>query len=145
VILRPMLLVLMVAAAPALAQQAPQRPGQARPPVAQPAPAPAPEPPPPAYEPDMLKLAEVIGSLAFLRQLCGGPEAQQWRARMTELLDTEGVTEGRKERLAGAYNRGFKGFSLTYRVCTAAAEEASALLSKDGERLSRSLAGRFGG
>jgi uncharacterized protein (TIGR02301 family) len=138
-------LLLLAAASQALAQQGPQRPGATRPPAAQPAPAPLPEPPPPAYEPDMLKLAEVIGSLAFLRQLCGGPEAPQWRARMAELLDTEGLTAGRKERLAGAYNRGFKGFALTYRTCTAAAEEASARLSQDGERLSRSLAGRFGG
>jgi uncharacterized protein (TIGR02301 family) len=103
------------------------------------------EPAPTAYEPDMLRLAEVIGSLAFLRQLCGGAEAPAWRARMTELLDAEGTTPGRKERLAGAYNRGFRGFALTYRTCTAAAEEATARLSADGERLLRILAGRFGG
>jgi uncharacterized protein (TIGR02301 family) len=64
---------------------------------------------------------------------------------MTELLDAEGTTPGRKERLAGAYNRGFRGFALTYRTCTAAAEEATARLSADGERLLRILAGRFGG
>jgi uncharacterized protein (TIGR02301 family) len=93
----------------------------------------------------MLKLAETIGSLAFLRQLCGASEGDQWRARMTELLEAEGVTPGRKERLAGAYNRGFNGFALTYRTCTPAAEEAAERLSADGRRLSRSLAGRFGG
>ena len=103
------------------------------------------EPAPTAYEPDMLRLAEVIGSLAFLRQLCGGAEAQAWRVRMTELLDAEGTSPGRKERLAGAYNRGFRGFALTYRTCTAAADEATVRLSADGERLSRILAGRFGG
>lgn len=103
------------------------------------------EPAPTAYEPDMLRLAEVIGSLAFLRQLCDGAEAQAWRVRMIELLDAEGTTPGRKERLAGAYNRGFRGFALTYRTCTAAAEEATVRLSADGERLSRILAGRFGG
>jgi uncharacterized protein (TIGR02301 family) len=103
------------------------------------------EPAPTAYEPDMLRLAEVIGSLAFLRQLCGGAEAPAWRARMTELLDAEGTTPGRRERLAGAYNRGFRGFALTYRTCTASAEEATVRLSADGERLLRILAGRFGG
>lgn len=140
-----LVLAVLAAAVPALAQQGSQRSGQTRPPAAQSAPAPAPEPLPPAYEPDMLRLAEVMGSLAFLRELCGAPEAPQWRARMAELLETEGVTQGRKERLAGAYNRGFKSFALTYRTCTAAADEASARLSKDGERLSRSLAGRYGG
>ncbi|MFY8040145.1 MAG: TIGR02301 family protein [Bosea sp. (in: a-proteobacteria)] len=125
----------------ALAQQGTGR-TQPRSPEAPAAPV---EPAPTAYEPDMLRLAEVIGSLAFLRQLCGGAEAQAWRVRMTELLDAEGTTPGRKERLAGAYNRGFRGFALTYRTCTAAAEEATVRLSADGERLSRILAGRFGG
>jgi uncharacterized protein (TIGR02301 family) len=140
-----LIVALLAAGLPAMAQQGAQRPAPARPPAAQPGPAAVPEPLPPAYEPDLLKLAEAIGSLAFLRQLCGAAEAQQWRARMTELLETEGVTPGRKERLAGAYNRGFKSFALTYRICTAAAEEASQRLFLDGERLSRSLAGRFGG
>ena len=126
------------------AQTVGTRPGTTRPPVTQQAP-PQPEAPPPSYEPDVLKLSEVIGSLAFLRQLCGGQEAQAWRVRMTELLDAEGVTPSRKERLAGAYNRGFKGFALTYRTCTPAAEEAALRLSADGERLSKALAGRFGG
>ncbi len=140
------LLFLVLAAAPlAHAQQAGQRPGQGRPPAQQPVPAPAPEPSPTAYEPDLLKLAEVIGSLAFLRQLCDGAEAGQWRTRMIELLEAEGTSPGRKDRLAGAYNRGFKGFALTYRNCTASAQEASARLSSDGERLSRILANRFGG
>lgn len=134
---------LLAAGQPAVAQQGTQRPGTARPPDTQSAP--VPEAQPPAYEPDMLKLAEAIGSLAFLRQLCGAPDSQQWRVRMTELLEAEGVTPGRKERLAGAYNRGFKGFALTYRSCTAAATEAALRLSQDGERLSRSLGGRFGG
>lgn len=139
------LLLAMLQTAPALSQQANPQSGTARPPAVQPAPTPAPEPLPPAYEPDMLRLAEAIGSLAFLRQLCGAPEAALWRTRMTELLEAEGISAGRKERLAGAYNRGFRGFALTYRTCTAAAEEAATRLSQDGERLSRTLGGRFGG
>ena len=132
----------MLAGSPAQAQPAP-RATPARPAPA--TPQPPPEPPPTAYEPEMLKLAETIGSLAFLRQLCGSSEGDQWRARMSELLEAEGVTTGRKERLAGAYNRGFNGFALTYRICTPAAEEAAERLLADGRKLSRSLAGRFGG
>ena len=86
-----------------------------------------------------------MGALAFLRDLSGGREASLWRTRMTELMEAEGTTAGRRERLAGAYNRGFNGFALTYRTCTPAATEATARLSADGERLSRILAGRFGG
>jgi uncharacterized protein (TIGR02301 family) len=135
-------LIFMLACYPAasLAQQRSQSPGAPAPPQA-----PSPEPPPTAYEPDLLRMAEIVGSLAFLRQLCAGAEAAGWRARMSELLEAEGTTQGRRERLAGAYNRGFRGYALTYRSCTSAAEEAASRLTQDGERLSRALASRFGG
>ena len=120
-----------------------------------PAPAPAPqqpapaqpqaEPPPPPYEKELLRLAEVMGSLAFLRSLCAATDAPEWPRRMQALLDAEGTTPSRKERLAGAYNRGYRGFAVTYRVCTDSAAEATARYLKEGETLSRSIAGRFGG
>ena len=52
---------------------------------------------------------------------------------------------GPKERLAGAYNRGYRGFAITYRICTASAAEATERYLKEGETLSRGIAGRFGG
>jgi uncharacterized protein (TIGR02301 family) len=86
-----------------------------------------------------------MGSLAFLRGLCGGPDKTEWPKRMQALLDAEGTTTGRRERLAGAYNRGYRGFALTYRVCTASANEATNRYLKEGETLSRNIASRFGG
>ncbi len=130
--------VMLAGASQLMAQQ--QRPAQARPPAP-----PAAEPPPAAYEPDLLKLAEIMGSLTFLRQLCSGSDAQRWRQRMQELLEAEGTSAGRKERLAGAYNRGFSSYALTYRNCTGSAKEATARLSGDGDKLSRRISGRFGG
>ena len=64
---------------------------------------------------------------------------------MQALLESEGGTPGRRERLAGAYNRGYRGYALTYRACTPSATEASARFLKEGETLSRNLAGRYGG
>ncbi|HEX8665655.1 MAG TPA: TIGR02301 family protein [Beijerinckiaceae bacterium] len=118
-----------------------------------PAPAPAPqqpaqpqaEPPPPPYEKELLRLAEVMGSLAFLRSLCAAQDAPEWPRRMQALMEAEGTTPGRKERLAGAYNRGYRGFAVTYRICTDSAAEATARYLKEGETLSRGIAGRFGG
>lgn len=99
--------------------------------------------PPPAYEPDLVRLSEVIGSLAFLRDLCGAEDAPEWPARMQVLIEAEG--EGSAERLAGAYNRGYRAFALTYRVCTPAAERAIDTYLAEGERLSQAVARRFGG
>ena len=64
---------------------------------------------------------------------------------MQVLLESEGTTPGRKERLAGAYNKGYQAFALTYRVCTPSAQEASSRYVKEGELLARTIAGRYGG
>ena len=112
---------------------------------AEPQPPPQAEPPPPPYEKELLRLAEVLGSLAFLRGLCTSGDAAEWSKRMQALLEAEGVTAGRKERLAGAYNRGYRAFALTYRVCTPSAHEATSRYLKEGETLTRTLAGRYGG
>lgn len=114
-------------------------------PAKPPEPPPAPEPPPPPYEKELLRLSEIVGSLAFLRTLCASTDAAEWPKRMQALLETEGTTPGRRERLAGAYNRGYRGYALTYRICTPSATEASARYIKEGETLSRNLAGRYGG
>lgn len=108
-------------------------------------PAPAVEPPPAPYEKDMLRLAEIIGSLAFLRPLCAAPDASEWPKQMRALLEAEGTSPGRRERLTGAYNQGYQAFGLTYRVCTTSAREASDRYLKEGSRLTQSVSNRYGG
>jgi uncharacterized protein (TIGR02301 family) len=107
--------------------------------------APQVEPPPAPYEKDLLRLAEVMGSLAFLRSLCTAADAPEWPRRMQALLDAEGTTPGRRERIAGAYNRGFGAFGLTYRVCTPSAVEATNRYIKEGDQITRNLVTRYGG
>ena len=124
------------------ARTTPAKPGEAAKPSE---PTPPPEPPAPPYEKDLLRLSEIVGSLAFLRSLCTAADATEWPKRMQALLETEGTTPGRRERLAGAYNRGYSSYALTYRTCTPSAAEATARYLKEGEQLSRNLAGRFGG
>jgi uncharacterized protein (TIGR02301 family) len=135
---------------PAAQAQTAQRPGGARTSSSAPVAAPAVPPPeqdvaPQPYEPDLLKLAEIIGSMAFLRTICEGQEKGIWPARMTKLIEAEGRTQAIKERLAGAYNRGFSSYALVHRECTSVAREAGARLARDGDELSRKLANRFGG
>ncbi len=96
----------------------------------------------PAYEADLMRLAEVMGTLAFLRDLCGAEDAPEWPERMQDLLDAEGPSLA--PRLAGAYNRGFSGFALTYTRCTPAAERAIARYLAEGDALSRMIGARYG-
>ncbi len=111
--------------------------------------APRVEPPAPSeiqapYEPQLLRLAEILGSLAFLRDLCGSGDGDKWRAQMAALLAAEGTVEGRKERLAGAFNRGFRGYEQSYRSCTPNAELAISRYIEEGERIAREVASRYG-
>ena len=128
-------------------QQQSQRPAasQQSQPQQQAEPAPAVEPPPAPYEKELLRLAEIMGSLAMLRPLCSAPDGAEWSRRMQVLLEAEGTTPGRRERLAGAYNKGYQSYALTYRACTPSAQEASVRFLSEGEQLARNITGRYGG
>ena len=127
---------------PAPPRQSAPRPTAPRPQTQPTQPAPPDQPAP--YEPQMLRLAEVLGVLSYLRDLCEAGDAVQWRAQMAALLEEEGVNLKRKERLAGAFNQGFQGYELSYRSCTPNARLVMARAMSEGERLTRDLASRFG-
>lgn len=99
----------------------------------------------PPYEPQLERLATLMGTLAYLRDLCGKGDGSEWRSRMLALLDAEARTQGRRERLAGAYNSGFRGYEVTYRACTPSAELVILRSVEEGDRLARELSSRFGG
>lgn len=141
--LAALMLAVLAASPQALLAQTrrPAQPQQQRPAE----PAPEPESPAPPYEPQLLQLAEIIGSLAYLRTLCETREAQDWRERMATLLESEGRSPQRRERLASAYNRGYRAYSATHRTCSDGTQEASARLAQEGEKLAKALASRFGG
>lgn len=119
------------------AQPAPAKPAQA--------PAPPSEAKPPPYEAELLRLAEIIGALAYLRDLCGAGDGDSFRAKMTGLLDAEARSPERKETLAGAYNRGFRDYEMFYRACTPAAREIIARFLDEAGKISREMATRYGG
>ncbi|WP_395665938.1 TIGR02301 family protein [Methylocella sp.] len=102
---------------------------------------PPPEPPPPPYEPQVLRLAEILGALAYLEDLCGSKE--NWRARMQTFLEAEARTPDRKERLAGAFNRAFHDYEASYRSCGGNAEAVIARFLREGGRIARDVAARY--
>ncbi|MGD0563124.1 MAG: TIGR02301 family protein [Roseiarcus sp.] len=127
---------LALAASPLAAQTPPVKPA---------APAEQPAEPPPPYEPQLLRMAEVIGALSYLRDLCGAGDGATFRAKFASLLETEGNTPARKETLAGAFNRGFRDYEITYRACTPAAQEIVARFLEEAGRIARDVANRYGG
>ena len=95
------------------------------------------------FEPGLMRLAEILGSLHFLRNLCG-EKGDQWRAQMEKLLEAENPDPERRARFVASFNRGYRSFGGTYTQCTASATEAIARYMKEGEQLSRDIASRYG-
>ena len=99
----------------------------------------------PPYEAQLMRLSELMGALAYLRDLCGDGDGAEYRAKMASLLDAEAGAPERREKLAGAYNRGYRGYETTYRVCTPNARTTIARFVEEGGRLARDIAYRYGG
>lgn len=110
---------LTLGATPAFAQQAPQ------------------------YDSKMLRLAEILGSLHYLRNLCG-EATPQWRDRMAELVKAENPSPARRARLYAAFNDAYRAFSDSYHSCTVSAIDADRRYIAEGEVLSKELLNRFG-
>jgi uncharacterized protein (TIGR02301 family) len=95
------------------------------------------------YEKNLTRLAEILGSLQYLRNLCG-EKGNQWREAMDAILITEHPGPDRRAQLVASFNRGYRTYSDIYHTCTASATEAIARYMKEGETLSRDTANRFG-
>ena len=95
------------------------------------------------FEPQLMRLAEVLGSLHYLRNLCG-EEGNRWREEMEKLLTAENPDPLRKSRFVASFNRGYRSFDGVYVNCTASATAAIDLYMKEGETLTRDIAVRFG-
>ncbi len=97
----------------------------------------------PPFDAGLMRLAEVLGSLHFLRNLCG-EAGSQWRQQMEKLLDAEKPAPERRAQFIASFNRGYRSFEGTYSSCTASATEAIGRYMLEGERLSRDITTRFG-
>ncbi len=70
------------------------------------------------YDAQLFRLAEILGTLHYLRELCGANEGQVWREHMRELAASEGTSALRRAKLVENFNRGYRDYSRTYRSCT---------------------------
>lgn len=96
----------------------------------------------PPYEPQMERLAEVMGSLYFLNPLCK-PGSPDWRTQMADLIRLDEPDEDRQQRLNGAFNSGYAAYSRLYRNCTPSAQEALSRLLIEAEATARDIHARY--
>ncbi len=112
------------------------------------------EGPPPAYEPQLLRLSEIMGALAYLQTVCASQTANLaatksssedpiWRERMQDLMAAEAAGPALREKLAGAFNRGLRGYEFSYRVCTPNALLARSRFLDEGAQLAHEISTQY--
>ena len=91
------------------------------------------------YDAQLFRLAEILGVVHYLRELCGANEGQIWREQMRELVASEGTNALRRAKLVESFNRGYRGYSRTYRTCTQPALIAIQRFVEQGANISDTL------
>jgi len=95
------------------------------------------------FDNDLQRLAEILGTLHYLRGICGSNEGSKWRNQMQALIDAETPSGDRRARMIAGFNRGYNGFQQTYRTCTPAASVAIRRYIDEGSKISRDLTARY--
>jgi uncharacterized protein (TIGR02301 family) len=95
------------------------------------------------FDGDLQRLAEIMGSLHYLRAICGAKEGQKWRNEMQALIDAEAPNGERRRKIVAGFNRGYQGFQQTYRTCTPAADLAIRRYLDEGAKIAREITARY--
>src|SRR3979411_2530729 len=95
------------------------------------------------FDGDLQRLAEILGTLHYLRGICGTGEGAKWRNEMQALIDADTPPAARGPRMIAGFNRGYNGFQQTYRTCTPAASVAIRRYIEEGSKISRDLTARY--
>jgi uncharacterized protein (TIGR02301 family) len=95
------------------------------------------------YDRDLDRLAEILGTLHFLRNLCGTNEGPKWRDEAQALIEAEAPTGTRHDKMVDSFNRGYLGYKQVYRTCTPAAHIVIRRFLEEGARISRDVTARY--
>ena len=95
------------------------------------------------FDGSLQRLAEILGALHYLRNICGANEGQKWRDEALALIDAEAPSGPRHDQMVQAFNRGYSGFQQSYRTCTPAANVAIHRYLQEGAQISRDITARY--
>lgn len=94
------------------------------------------------YDDKLMRLAEILGAVHYLRELCSANDGQLWREKMRDLLDTEGGTAIRRARLTRSFNQGYRSYRRTYVTCTPTAQSSIERFLAEGIQIGDGLVAR---
>ena len=92
------------------------------------------------YDEQLVRLAEILGAVHYLRELCSANDGQRWRDHMRTLIDAETASAQRKARITRSFNQGYRSYSRTYTTCTPSAQTAIERFMAEGVEIAEALA-----
>jgi len=95
------------------------------------------------FDASLQRLAEILGALHYLRNICGANEGQKWRNEMQAIIDAEVPSGERRARMIASFNRGYRGYQQSYRTCTPAAEVVIRRYLEEGSKIAREMTARY--
>jgi uncharacterized protein (TIGR02301 family) len=95
------------------------------------------------FDGSLQRLAEILGALHYLRGICGANEGPKWRNEMQAIIDAEAPGGERRARMIASFNRGYRGFQQTYRICTPAADLVIRRYLEEGSKIAREMTARY--
>lgn len=95
------------------------------------------------YDGKLNELAERLGAIHYLRNLCSEPD-NRMRTQMTRLLDVEQPEPPRRAKLIASFNRGYRTFNSVYATCTPQARVIVDDYLQQARTLSRELVNTYG-
>jgi uncharacterized protein (TIGR02301 family) len=94
------------------------------------------------YDTRLQRLSEILGSIHYLRNLCG-ETSNQWRDQMEGLLAVEKPAPNRRARLIAQFNKGYRSFNSVYATCTPQALTAVERYMVEGKALAGEINSRY--
>src|ERR1700754_5011130 len=94
------------------------------------------------FDGNLQRLAEILGALHYLRNICGANEGLKWRNEMQSLVDAETPGGDRRAKMIASFNRGYRGYQQTYRSCTPAADVVIRRYLEEGSKIAREMTAR---
>ena len=95
------------------------------------------------FDPVLERLAEILGSLHYLRGVCGANEGNKWRNEMQAIMDAEAPSGARRTQMIAHFNRGYRTFQQSYHTCTPAADLAIRRYLEEGSKIAREVTARY--
>jgi uncharacterized protein (TIGR02301 family) len=95
------------------------------------------------FDGGLARLSEILGSLHYLRGLCGANEGNKWRGEMQALLDAEAPNGQRRSQFIAHFNKGYRTYQESYRTCTPAADLVIRRYLEEGSKIAREVTARY--